>query len=262
MIKPRSTTEVSHVLRYCNQHNLAIVPQGGNTGLVGGGVPVYDEVVLNLSLMNRVRSFDPVAGTLVADAGCVLQALDDHVAQQGYMMPLDLGAKGSCQLGGNVSTNAGGLRVLRYGNLHGSVLGLEVVLADGTVLDGLSTLRKDNTGYDLKQLFIGAEGTLGIVTGVSIVTPQRPSAIHVAMMGLESFEQVQQTFVKARKALGEVLSAFEFMDRETFDTVQRYSSRSTVRDPFHGSHPFYVVLETSGSNEEHDGQVRCVTLAW
>lgn len=210
--------------------------------------------------MNRVRSFDAVAGTLVADAGCVLQALDDHVAQQGYMMPLDLGAKGSCHIGGNVSTNAGGLRVLRYGSLHGSVLGLEVVLADGTVLDGISTLRKDNTGYDLKQLFIGAEGTLGIVTGVSIVTPQRPSAINVAMFGLESFEQVQATFVKARQSLGEVLSAFEFMDRETFDTVQRYSSRSNVRNPFNGSHPFYVVLETSGSNKEHDDQVRSHTL--
>lgn len=206
--------------------------------------------------MNRIRSFDPVAGTLVADAGCVLQALDEHVAQGGLMMPLDLGAKGSCQLGGNISTNAGGLRVLRYGSLHGSVLGLEVVLPDGTIFDGLSTLRKDNTGYDLKQLFIGAEGTLGIVTGVSIATPQRPSAVNVAMFGLDSFEQVQQMFVKARHVLGEILSAFEFLDQDTFRIVQKHSSRPTVRDPFSSAYPFYVVLETSGSNAEHDSQVR------
>jgi FAD/FMN-containing dehydrogenase len=124
--------------------------------------------------MNNVRSFDPVSGILVADAGCILEALSQHIAPHGYIMPIDLGAKGSCHIGGNVATNAGGLRLLRYGSLHGTVLGLEVVLPDGTIVNQLSTLRKDNTGYDLKQLFIGAEGTLGIITGVSILTPPMP----------------------------------------------------------------------------------------
>lgn len=133
-----------------------------------------DEIVLNLGSMNNVRSFDSVSGALIADAGCVLEVLSQHIAPHGYIMPVDLGAKGSCHIGGNVATNAGGLRLLRYGSLHGTVLGLEVVMPDGTIIDQLSTLRKDNTGYDLKQLFIGAEGTLGIITGVSILTPPMP----------------------------------------------------------------------------------------
>ena len=124
--------------------------------------------------MNTIRSFDSVSGALIADAGCVLEVLSQHIAPHGYIMPVDLGAKGSCHIGGNVATNAGGLRLLRYGSLHGTVLGLEVVMPDGTIIDQLSTLRKDNTGYDLKQLFIGAEGTLGIITGVSILTPPMP----------------------------------------------------------------------------------------
>ena len=158
-----------------------------------------DEVVLNLGSMNRVRSFDEATGTLVCDAGCVLQTLDDYLAERGYMMPLDLGAKGSCQIGGNVSTNAGGLRFLRYGSLHGSVLGLEVVLANGEILPLLQTLRKDNTGIDLKQLFIGSEGSLGIVTGVAISTPKLPNSVNVAMFGVESFDHVCQTARHVRK---------------------------------------------------------------
>lgn len=175
VVRPKSTEEVSNIMRICYENNIAVVPQGGNTGLVGGGVPVHDEVVLNLSSMNKIRSFDAVSGTLVCDAGAVLETLDNEVAQYGYMMPLDLGAKGSCHIGGNVATNAGGLRFLRYGSLHGTVLGLEVVLPDGRILPGLRTLRKDNTGLDLKQLFIGSEGSLGIITGVAIATPRRPN---------------------------------------------------------------------------------------
>ena len=133
-----------------------------------------DEVVLSLGSMNTIRSFDTVSGVLVADAGCVLEVLSQQIAPHGYIMPVDLGAKGSCHIGGNVATNAGGLRLLRYGSLHGTVLGLEVVMPDGTIIDQLSTIRKDNTGYDLKQLFIGAEGTLGVITGVSILTPPMP----------------------------------------------------------------------------------------
>lgn len=146
VVKPKTTSELSEVLKYCNENGLAVVPQGGNTGLVGGSIPVYDEVVISLSNLNSIRSFDPVSGILVADAGLILEAADTFLAEKGFIFPLDLGAKGSCHIGGNVATNAGGLRLLRYGSLHGTVLGLEVVLPDGTIWNGLSTLRKDNTG--------------------------------------------------------------------------------------------------------------------
>jgi len=172
--KPKTTEQIAKLVKYCNENKLAIVPQGGNTGLVGGGVPLFDEIIISTNNLNKIRDFDHISGTLVCDAGCILEVLDNYLAERGYMVPLDLGAKGSCHIGGNVATNAGGLRLLRYGSLHGNVLGLEVVLPDGTILENLSTLRKDNTGYDLKQLFIGSEGTLGIITGVSILTPRRP----------------------------------------------------------------------------------------
>lgn len=146
MLQPRTTDEVSQILKYCNSRRLAVVPQGGNTGLVGGSVPVFDEVIVNMGLMNKIISFDKVSGILVCEAGCVLENLESFLENEGFVMPLDLGAKGSCQIGGNVSTNAGGLRLVRYGSLHGNVLGIEAVLANGTVLDMLGTLHKDNTG--------------------------------------------------------------------------------------------------------------------
>jgi D-2-hydroxyglutarate dehydrogenase len=167
------------------------------------------------------------------------------------MMPLDLGAKGSCQIGGNVSTNAGGLRLVRYGSLHGSVLGLEVVLADGRVLDLLSVLRKDNTGYDLKQLFIGAEGTLGVVTKVALLTPRRPTSTQVAYLACASYAHVLQTLMCARTVLGELLSAIEFQDRRSLELVLQHTPGT--RDPFAGSvHPFYVLVESAGSDAAHD----------
>ena len=150
VLKPGSTEEVSAILKYCNDNMLAVVPQGGNTGLVGGSVPVFDEIVISTSRMNQIRYFDDVSGVLIVDAGVVLEVADQFLAEKGYIFPLDLGAKGSCHVGGNVATNAGGLRLLRYGSLHGSVLGIEAVLPDGTILHDLSKLRKDNTGYDLK----------------------------------------------------------------------------------------------------------------
>jgi len=146
VVKPRTTDELSKVLRYCYENNLAVVPQGGNTGLVGGSIPLHDEIILSTSNLNSIRSFDPVSGIMVADAGVILESADRYLEEKGFIFPLDLGAKGSCQIGGNVATNAGGLRLLRYGSLHGTVLGLEVVLPDGTIWDGLSKLRKDNTG--------------------------------------------------------------------------------------------------------------------
>ncbi|KAM5325804.1 D-2-hydroxyglutarate dehydrogenase, mitochondrial isoform 2-T2 [Glossophaga mutica] len=222
LLKPRTTEEVSHILRYCHGRNLAVNPQGGNTGLVGGSVPVFDEVILSTALMNQVISFHGVSGTLVCQAGCVLEELSRYVEERGFIVPLDLGAKGSCHIGGNLATNAGGLRLLRYGSLRGTVLGLEVVLADGTILNCLTSLRKDNTGYDLKQLFIGSEGTLGVITAVSILCPPKPRAVNVAFLGCPGFAEVLQTFSTCKGMLGEILSAFEFMDAECMRLVRHH----------------------------------------
>ena len=251
VLKPGTTDEVSKILKYCNDNLLAVVPQGGNSGLVGGSVPVFDEIVINMSRMNQIRSFDEVSGILVVDAGAILESTDSFLAEKGYIFPLDLGAKGSCHIGGNVATNAGGLRLLRYGSLHGSVLGVEAVLPDGTVVNDLSKLRKNNTGYDLKQLFIGAEGTIGIITGVSIICPQRSKAINVAFFGLESYEKVQKAFQEAKGQLSEILSAFGLMDNGSQGLVQ---SMSNSKRPLENEHPFYCLIETSGSNSEHDNE--------
>ncbi|KKF96273.1 D-lactate dehydrogenase [cytochrome] 2 mitochondrial [Ceratocystis platani] len=248
VLRPKTTEELSQALSYCNEHKLAVVPQGGNTGLVGGSVPVFDEIVISMSRMNQVVSFDDVSGVLVVEAGAVLEVTDQYLAERGYLFPLDLGAKGSCQIGGNVSTNAGGLRLLRYGSLHGSVLGVEAVLPDGRIVDDLCTLRKNNTGYDLKQLFIGAEGTIGVITKIAIQCPQRPQAVNVAFFGLESFEQVQRAFREAKGQLGEILSAFELMDSES----QRMVSVAKGANRPMEDYPFYCLIETSGSNSEHD----------
>ncbi|KAI1769542.1 hypothetical protein GGR53DRAFT_3996 [Hypoxylon sp. FL1150] len=251
VLKPGSTEQVSKILKYCNENMLAVVPQGGNTGLVGGSVPVFDEIVVSTSRMNQIRFFDEVSGVLVADAGVVLEIADQYLAEKGYIFPLDLGAKGSCHIGGNVSTNAGGLRLLRYGSLHGTVLGIEAVLPDGTILNDLSRLRKNNTGYDLKQLFIGGEGTIGMITAVSIHCPQRSKAVNVAFLGLESYEKLQQTFKEAKTQLGEILSAFELMDSQSQDIFHKVKDN---KRPLEGEHPFYCLIETSGSNSEHDSE--------
>ncbi|KAL0018871.1 hypothetical protein WJX79_008052 [Trebouxia sp. C0005] len=250
-LKPQTTEQVSQILKYCNERQLAVVPQGGNTGLVGGSVPLFDEVVLATAAMNKVISFDPILGVLSCQSGCVLEQLDNHVGQQGHTMPLDLGAKGSCQIGGNVSTNAGGLRYLRYGSMHGNVTGLEVVLAGGTVLDLMSTLRKDNTGYDMKQMFIGGEGTLGIITKVAIQCPAKPSSVQVTYLAVPTFQHAQKVFQKAKQHLGEILSAFEFLDHHSL--IITLKNLSFIKNPLPDTQtPIYLVVETSGSNAEHD----------
>ncbi|KAN0043328.1 hypothetical protein ACTA71_010976 [Dictyostelium dimigraforme] len=251
VLKPKTTDQVSKILKYCNDKKIAVVPQGGNTGMVGGSVPVHDEIILSLSNMNKIENFDPVTGVVVCQAGTVLETIESYLSPMGYTVPLDLGAKGSCQIGGNVSTNAGGIRLLRYGSLHGNVLGVEAVLADGTILDCLSTLRKDNTGYDLKQLFIGSEGTLGIVTKVSMITPPKPTSVNVGLFACQDFNQVKTVLSRAKSQLGDILSAFEFMDRPCIDLVLKHQQ---VQDPFQDKSPFYILLETSGFNETHDSE--------
>ncbi|KAI8526465.1 hypothetical protein RHMOL_Rhmol13G0308700 [Rhododendron molle] len=301
--------KVSQVLKYCNSRCLAVVPQGGNTGLVGGSVPVFDEVIINMGSMKNIISFDKVrrrlymvSGILVCEAGCILENLVSFLDNQGcllwilvvlfpsgvyflasigggccfqfslccravwkpnfwildltmppfrFVMPLDLGAKGSCQIGGNVSTNAGGLRFVRYGSLHGNVLGLEAVLANGTVLDMLGTLRKDNTGYDLKHLFIGSEGSLGIISKVSILTPPKLSSVNLAFLACKDYVSCQNLLLEAKRKLGNILSAFEFLDSHSMDLVLNHSEG--VRNPLPPSmHNFYVLIETTGSDQSYD----------
>ncbi|KAG8013258.1 D-2-hydroxyglutarate dehydrogenase [Nibea albiflora] len=279
LLRPQTTEDVSQILKYCNSRNLAVNPQGGNTGLVGGSVPVYDEIILSTALMNNILTFDSISGILTCQAGCVLENLSLYLEEKDYIMPLDLGAKGSCHIGGNVATNAGGLRLLRYGSLHGTVLGLEVVLADGQVLDCLATLRKDNTGYDLKQLFIGSEGTLGVITAVSVLCPRKPRSVNVVFLGCETFEQLLKTFQLCRGMLGEILSAYEFLDSECMRLLNThlkllnpisgkvtpmhtlyiyiYIIKHTLMansSPHRADCPFYVVIETSGSDPKHDGE--------
>lgn len=174
MLRPKTTEEVSEILKYCNQEKLALVPQGGNTGLVGGSNPVFDEVILSMNNMNKIIGFDESYGIVMAESGVILQDLHNYLYDLGYTMPLDLGAKGSCQIGGNLSTNAGGIHFIRHNSLHANCIGLKTVLASGEILDNITTLRKDNTGYDLKHLFIGAEGTLGVITECAILCPPLP----------------------------------------------------------------------------------------
>ncbi|CAB3252098.1 unnamed protein product [Arctia plantaginis] len=248
VLKPKTTKEVSKILKHCNERRLAVCPQGGNTGIAGGSVPVFDEIILNLALMNKVINLDDVSGSLVCEAGCVLENLDNYVRDRGLIMPLDLGAKGICQIGGNVSTNAGGLRLLRYGNLHGSILGIEAVKADGTVIDCLKSLKKDNTGYHLKHLFIGSEGTLGLVTKVAIHCHVQPNAINLGFFGIKNFGNILTLYQRAKSNLGEILSVFEMAD---FDSINSTIRNLNLRNPI-ADYPFYVLMETHGSNEAHD----------
>eukprot|EP00359_Climacostomum_virens_P002183 CAMPEP_0204901278 /NCGR_PEP_ID=MMETSP1397-20131031/2988_1 /ASSEMBLY_ACC=CAM_ASM_000891 /TAXON_ID=49980 /ORGANISM="Climacostomum Climacostomum virens, Strain Stock W-24" /LENGTH=406 /DNA_ID=CAMNT_0052069613 /DNA_START=245 /DNA_END=1465 /DNA_ORIENTATION=+ len=235
---------------YCNENSIAVVPQGGNTGLVGGSVPVHDEVILSLSKMNHILDLDERTGILRTEAGVILQTLNEYANSKGYIVPLDLGAKGSCFIGGNVATNAGGIRYLRYGSLHGSVLGLEVVLPSGEVMDTTHSMRKDNTGYDLKQLFIGSEGSLGIITKVSLLLPPLSTSMKLAFMKCDSFDKVLEIFARAKAALGEILSAYEFIDDQSMQLVLNHLPNA--RFPLQERGNFYALIETSGSNELHD----------
>lgn len=198
--------------------------------------------------MNQIEYIDEYSGILVCQSGCVLEKLDEEAQEKGLCMPLDLGAKGSCLIGGNVSTNAGGIRLIRYGNLHGSVLGVEAVTAEGKILNLMSNFKKDNTGYHLKHLFIGSEGTLGIVTKVAIQCATKPKAVSVAFLGLESYENVLDTFKEAKANLGEILSAVELIDDISLHcSTTVFNLRSPIE-----KYPFYMLIETSGSNAEHD----------
>ena len=250
LVRPASTMEVAAVVRICAQARLAVVPQGGNTGLVGGQVPPEDRdnVIVNLGRMRRVRALDAVNFTMTVEAGCILAEVQRAAAEADRLFPLSLGAEGSCQIGGNLSTNAGGIAVLRYGNIRDLVLGLEVVLPGGEVWDGLRGLRKDNTGYDLKQLFIGGEGTLGIITAATLKLFPKPREIETAFLALHRIEDVMALFARARAATADQLTAFELIPRAGLDLALAHLSG--IADPLAARHPWYVLLELSSSEKQ------------
>ncbi|MBS9722095.1 FAD-binding oxidoreductase [Tianweitania sp. BSSL-BM11] len=247
VLRPRTTNEVADAVKTCARLGLSIVPQGGNTGLVLGALPdrPADQVVISLERMNAIRRIDPDDFSAVVEAGCILSDFKDAVACEGMFFPLALGAQGSCRIGGNVSTNAGGINVLRYGMTRELVLGLECVLPDGSILNGLSTLRKDNRGIDLKQIFIGAEGTLGIITAVAVKLAPQPDQVATALLGLNSLDDAIALFRRARRDCCDLMSAFEFMPPVAFGLA-----REAIPDlemPISGDHAAYVLLEISGS---------------
>ncbi|KJH51379.1 FAD linked oxidase protein [Dictyocaulus viviparus] len=251
VLLPSTTDEVSAILAHCAQRNIAVVPQAGNTGLVGGAVPVYDEVVVSMKRINKHIEFDEKTGTLICDAGFILEELDNHLAPHGYMMPYSLGAKGSCMIGGNVATNAGGIQLLRYGSLHAHLLGLTVVLPtdDGKVMELGSTLRKDNTSLHVPHLFLGSEGQIGLITRVVMNTVPKPSSVLSAMIGVDKFESCCCILRIARRHLSEILSSFEFLDREAMVLLEETLNLKQV---LHSNPRFTILVETSGSNKEHD----------
>eukprot|EP00979_Chaetoceros_neogracilis_P001609 scaffold279_cov246-Chaetoceros_neogracile.AAC.2 len=248
--RPQSTEEVASILEYCSREKIGIVPQAGNTGVVGGSIPINDEVILSVERLNEIHSFDDINGIIQCGAGCVLQTLQAKVANWNHLVPIDLGSKGTCMIGGNVATNAGGQYYYRFGSIHANIIGLEVVLPNGTILDLMSTNRKDNTGYDLKHLFVGAEGTLGVITKVALNCPRLPSARNVAFLACNSFESVCQTLSLAKEKLGEVLAAFEFMDKQVLDQVA--SEKTIPLTDGKKNHNFCILVETLGSDREHD----------
>jgi len=252
LVKPATTEEVAEVVRLAAKAGIPIVPQGGNTGLVGGQVPPEDgrALLVNLARMNRIRRLDPVDNAITAEAGCLLAAVQATAAEAGRLFPLSLAAEGSCQIGGNLSTNAGGVHVLRYGNMRELVLGLEVVLPDGRVWDGLRSLRKDNTGYDLKQLFIGAEGTLGIITAAVLRLFPAPAQKATAFIGLARVEHAMAILERARARVGDQLDCVELMPRLGLEFTLRHIPDTA--DPLAQAHPWYLLLELA-SGDTGDG---------
>ncbi|MBX9457767.1 MAG: FAD-binding oxidoreductase [Rhizobium sp.] len=250
LLRPGSTREVADILALATATGTAIVPQSGNTGHVGGQTPRAgrEDVLLSLERMNRVREIDLAAGTMTVDGGCILDNLHRVAEEHGRIFPLSLGSQGSCQIGGNLSTNAGGTQVLAYGNARQLCLGLEVVLPTGEIWDGLRKLKKDNTGYDLRDLFIGAEGTLGVVTAAVLKLFPRPRGHQVAFAGLDSAEKALAFFKLAQETCGNALTGFELMVRLGVEFTTRHIPG--VRDPLDAAYPWYVLVDISTTDEE------------
>ncbi|MEP3244523.1 MAG: FAD-binding oxidoreductase [Sneathiella sp.] len=244
---PKTTEEVAAIVRLCAETGTPVVPQGGNTSLVGGSIPFEggDEVVLSLKRMNQVCEIDAKGGTLTVEAGCILADLQKIADENGFMFPLRIGSEGSCQIGGNISTNAGGVQVLHYGNTRDQVLGLEVVLADGRIWEGLTNLRKNNTGYDLKQLFIGGEGTLGIVTKAVVKMYPKPAYQQVALIAIPDVEAAISFLGLARQMSGDQVTAIELIPRIGIEMVARHVPG--MSDPMPTAYDWHILVELSSS---------------
>jgi len=248
VMRPRSTEDVSKFLKLCHDARVPVTTQGGMTGLVRATMPLSGEIVLSMERMNAIEEVDTGGGVVITQTGVPLQKLQERVGENGFMFPLDLGARGSCTIGGNISTNAGGNRVIRYGMTRDLVLGLEAVLADGTILKGVRKYIKNNTGIDLKQLFVGTEGTLGVVTRAALRIFPAPAEQQVALCALESFDQVRALLDLSRTRLAGDLTAFEVMWNEYYRLTTELVKG--VAAPLPTNHPFYVLLEASGSDAE------------
>ncbi len=248
VVRPRDTAQVAAVVRACAAAGVAVVPHGGNTGLCGGSVPDTSgrQVVLSLSRMSRIREIDVRNATLTVEAGCVLADVQAAAEGAGMLFPLSLAAEGTCQIGGNLATNAGGTAVLRYGNARDLVLGLEVVLADGRVWDGLRRLRKDNTGYKLHHLFVGSEGTLGIITAAVLKLFARPREVHTAMVAVRDPDAALSLLDRLRGASGDSVTTFEYINRPSLALALAWVEGN--RDPFDAVHEHYALVELSGGS--------------
>ncbi|XHS77459.1 FAD-binding oxidoreductase [Burkholderiaceae bacterium UC74_6] len=256
--RPATTEQVASVVRLCAAAGVSIVPQGGNTGLVGGSTPDESgqQLVLSLVRMNRVRAVDAANLTMTVEAGCVLQAVQEAASDAGLLFPLSLAAEGSCTIGGNLASNAGGTQVLRYGNARELCLGLEVVTAEGAIWSGLSGLRKDNTGYDLRNLFVGSEGTLGIITAATLKLYPQPAAQMTALAACETLEDAVALLTLARAGAGSALSGFELMNANSLALVGKHFPQ--LAQPFNA--PWSVLLELSDSESEAHAQAQFETL--
>ena len=250
VVRPGNTDEVAAVVRYCHDQRIAVVPQGGNTGLCGGATPIGGELVLSLTRLNRVRSIDAANNSICVEAGCSLQAVQDAAAAVDRLFPLSLAAEGSATIGGNLSTNAGGVQVLRYGNARELALGLEVVLPDGRIWNGLRSLRKDNTGYDLKHLFIGAEGTLGLITAATLKLFPRPTKQVLAWVAIPDPAAAIALLGRLRSRVGDGVTAFELISRAALELVLRHIPNA--RNPLPTALDWQLLIELSGARGDLD----------
>jgi FAD/FMN-containing dehydrogenase len=247
VLRPASVAEVAQIVALANATATAIVPQGGNTGLVGGQVPLNNEIVLSLTRLNRIREVDPTSNTITCEAGVTLQRAREAAAAVDRLYPQLLPSEGTCTIGGNLSTNAGGTAALAYGIARSHVLGIEVVLADGRILNALNKLKKDNTGYDLKNLFIGAEGTLGVITAAVLRLVPRPRAVETAFVGVPSPQAALELLDAASANAGGSVTSFELMPRSGLEMVVRHAVG--CRDPLAAPHPWYVLIELSSQSK-------------
>jgi FAD/FMN-containing dehydrogenase len=259
VLRPGSVAEVSAVLKLANETGTAIVPQGGNTGLVGGQIPHHNEIVLSLNRLDRIREIDPTSYTITCEAGVTLRRAREAAAAVDRLYPQLLPSEGTCTIGGNLSTNAGGTAAIAHGIARAHALGLEVVLADGRVLNNLNKLKKDNTGYDLKNLFIGAEGTLGVITAAVLRLVPRPRSVETAFAGVASAEAALELLVIAQERTGGDVTSFEIMTREGIELVLRYGQG--CRDPLASPHAWYVLMELSSQQREGLREVLEAVLA-